>query len=104
MASSPCFADSFESLVVSDGGDICSYSFCYVDKTTKTAFIEPLCTREKYRSMGFGKAMLQGILNRLQTMDITAFYVTSFAEHRKEFYNKAGFETIARIGYWYKEI
>ena len=43
------FKDSFESLVVTNDKDICTFSFCYVDKNTSTAFIEPVCTREKYR-------------------------------------------------------
>ena len=41
--------DNFESLIVTDDGDICSYCFCYVNKDNSTAFIEPVCTREKYR-------------------------------------------------------
>ena len=35
------FNDSFESLIVTDEGDICAYCFCYVNKNLSTAFIEP---------------------------------------------------------------
>lgn len=100
----PMYKDSFESLVITDDGDICSYSFCYVDKITKTAFIEPVSTREKYRRMGIGKAMLQGIINRLKEEKIEMCYVNSYAEHRRKFYNSAGFKTIDEIGFWFREI
>ncbi len=100
----PMYKDSFESLVITDDGDICSYSFCYVDKVTKTAFIEPVSTRAKYRRMGIGKAMLQGIIKRLKEENIEMCYVNSYSEWRKKFYNSAGFETIDSIGFWYKEI
>lgn len=98
------FSDSFESLTITDEGDICSYSFCYVDKNTSTAFIEPVSTREKYRKKGLGKAMLQGIIKRLKEQGIEKCYVNSYALHRKQFYNKAGFITEDSIGFWTKEL
>jgi len=64
------YNDSFESLIVTDEGDICTYCFCYVDKNTSTAFIEPVCTREKYRKKGFSRQMLYGVINRLKEMNI----------------------------------
>ncbi len=71
------FNDSFETLVVRDD-DICSYSFCYVDKITKTAFIEPVSTREKYRGLGLCTAMMHGIVNKLKTIGIDKVYVNSY--------------------------
>ena len=97
------FKDSFESLVVTNDKDICTFSFCYVDKNTSTAFIEPVCTREKYRKMGLCKEMLHGTINRLKEMNIERAYINSFA-WRKKVYNSAGFETEDSIGFWYKEI
>ena len=66
MKNSQCYKDSFESLIVTDDRDICSSSFCYVDKETSTAFIEPVSTREKYRHKGFARQMIYGIINRLK--------------------------------------
>lgn len=100
----PMYQDSFESLIVADNGEICSYSFCYVDKITKTAFVEPVSTREKFRGRGIGKAMLQGIINRLKEEGITACYVNSYADWRRAFYNSAGFATQNSVGFWFKEI
>lgn len=97
------FKDSFESLVVTNDKDICTFSFCYVDKNTSTAFIEPVCTREKYRKMGLCKEMLHGTINRLKEMNIERAYINSF-DWRKKVYNSAGFETEDSIGFWYKEI
>jgi len=97
------FPDSFESLIVTDDGDICAYSFCYVDKNTNTAFVEPVCTREKYRGKGLCKATMYGIINKCKEMGIERAYVNSY-DWRKKVYNSSGFETEDSIGFWHKKI
>lgn len=97
------YKDSFESLIVTDDGDICTYCFCYVNKSTSTAFIEPVCTREKYRMKGLAKQMLYGVINRLKEMNIENCYINSY-DWRKKVYNSAGFETEDSIGFWHKKI
>lgn len=97
------YNNSFESLIVTDDGDICAYCFCYVDKKTNTAFIEPVCTREKYRYKGFVKEMLHGVINRLKEINIENAYINSY-DWRKKVYNSAGFVTEDSIGFWYKKI
>ena len=97
------YNDSFESMIVTDDGDICSYCFCYVDKETSTAFFEPVSTREKYRHKGFAKQMLHGAINRLKKMGIENAYINSY-DWRVKVYNSAGFETEDTIGFWYKKI
>jgi predicted GNAT family N-acyltransferase len=97
------YPDSFESLIVTEDGDVCAYSFCYVDKVTSTAFVEPVSTREKYREKGLCKAMMHGIINKCKEMGIERAYVNSY-DWRKKVYNSAGFETEDSIGCWYKKI
>lgn len=97
------YKDSFESMIMTDDGDICSYCFIYVDKDTSTAFFEPVCTREKYRHMGFAREMLHGAINRLKEMGIKDAYVNSY-DWRVKVYNGAGFNTIDTIGCWHKKI
>lgn len=97
------FKDSFESLIVTDDGDICSYSFCYVNKENKTAFVEPVSTREKYRRKGLCKEMMHGIINKCKEMNIERVFINSY-DWRRKVYNSAGFETIDTIGFWYKKI
>lgn len=97
------YKDSFESMIVTDDGDICSYCFCYVDKETSTAFVEPVSTREKYRHKGFAKQMLHGVINRLKKMGIENAYINSY-DWRVKVYNSAGFETEDTIGFWHKKI
>lgn len=97
------YSDSFESLIVTEEGDVCAYSFCYVDKNTNTAFVEPVSTREKYRKKGLCKQMLHGLINRLKEMGIERAYINSY-DWRKKVYNSAGFETEDSIGFWYKKI
>lgn len=97
------YKDSFESMIVTDDGDICSYCFCYVDKETSTAFVEPVSTREKYRHKGFAKQMLHGVINRLKKMGIENAYINSY-DWRVKVYNSAGFETEDTTGFWHKKI
>lgn len=97
------YKDSFESLIITDDGDICTYCFVYVDKNTNTAFIEPVCTREKYRNQGLCKQMLYGAINRLKEMNIEKAYINSYA-WRKKVYNSAGFKTEDSIGFWTKKL
>ena len=97
------YKDSFESMIVTNDGDICSYCFCYVDKETSTAFIEPVSTREKYRLKGFAKEMLHGVIIRLKEMKIENAYINSY-DWRVKVYNSAGFKTEDTIGFWYKRI
>jgi len=97
------YPDSFESLIVTDDGDMCTYSFCYVDKNTSTAFVEPVSTREKYRKKGLCKQMLHGLIIRLKGMGIERAYINSY-DWRRKVYNSAGFETEDSIGFWYKKI
>lgn len=98
------FKDSFECMTMTDEGEICSYSFCYVNKTSRTAYIEPVCTREKFRRKGLGRVMLQGIVERCKNLGVTHCWVGSYGENRRKFYNSAGFVTKGAIGYWKCEI
>ncbi len=97
------FKDSFESLITTDDADICAYCFCYVNKELSTAFIEPVCTRERYRQKGFSRQMLYGVINRLKEMGIENAYINSY-DWRRKVYNSAGFETEDSIGFWHKKI
>ena len=101
------YKDSFECLVVDenseDRNDVCAYCFVYVDKPSKTALIEPVSTREKYRRKGIGTALMHGVMLRCKEMGIEKCYVNSFG-WRKKFYNAAGFITEETIGFWYKTL
>lgn len=97
------FGDSFESLIVTDFGDICSYCFCYVDRETRTALLEPLCTRERYRRRGFARQMLYGVMNRLKEREIESCFINSY-DWRRRVYNACGFETVDSIGFWHKTL
>ena len=97
------FKDSFESLIVTDDGDVCAYSFCYVNKENGTAFVEPVSTREKYRRKGLCKEMMHGIINKCKEMNIERVFINSY-DWRRKVYNSSGFETIDSIGFWYKKL
>ena len=97
------YNDSFESMIVTDSGDICSYCFCYVDRVTNTAFFEPVSTREKYRHKGFAIQMLHAAINRLKEMGIQNAYINSY-DWRVNVYRSVGFKTEDSIGCWYKVI
>lgn len=104
---SSMYKDSFECLIIDenekDNNDVCSYCFVYVDKESKTAFIEPVSTREKYRHLGLGTAMMYGVILKCKELGIEKCYVNSY-DWRRKFYNRAGFETEDSIGFWTKKI
>ena len=104
---SSMYQDSFECIVVDENScernDVCSYCFVYVDKESKTAYIEPVSTREKYRHKGIGTAMMHGVMRRCKEKGIEKCYVNSY-DWRRQFYNAAGFITEDSIGFWHKTI
>ena len=104
---SSMYKDSFECLVIDENckeqNNVCSYCFVYVDKESKTAFIEPVGTREKYRHKGIGTAMMHGVILKCKELGIERCYVNSY-DWRRKFYNSAGFETEDSIGFWHKNI
>ncbi len=70
---------------------------------TSTAFVEPVCTREKYRKRGLARQMLYGLINKLKEMGIESAYINSY-DWRVKVYNSAGFVTEDSIGFWYKKL
>lgn len=104
---SSLYKDSFECIVIdeksTEKNNVCSYSFVYVDKLSKTAFIEPVSTREKYRHKGIGKAMMNGIIIKCKELGVEKCYVNSY-DWRRKFYNASGFITEDTIGIYHKKI
>ena len=104
---SSMYNDSFECLVIdeqaSEKNNVCSYCFVYVDKKSKTAFIEPVSTREKYRHKGIGTAMMHGVIQKCKELGIEKCYVNSY-DWRKKFYNASGFTTEDTIVFYHKKI
>ena len=101
------YKDSFECLVIDENAekqnDVCSYCFVYVDKDSKTAFVEPVSTREKYRYKGIGTAMMHGVMLKCKKLGVEKCYVNSY-DWRRKFYNASGFTTEDTIGFYHKKI
>lgn len=104
---SSIYQDSFECIVIDENAieknDVCSYCFVYVDKKSKTAFVEPVSTREKYRHKGIGTAMMHGVMIKCKELGVEKCYVNSY-DWRRKFYNAAGFITEDTIGFYHKKI
>ena len=104
---SSLYKDSFECLVIDenaeDSNDVCSYSFVYVDLKSKTAYIEPVSTRERYRHKGIGTAMMHGVMAKCKDLGIEKCYVNSY-DWRRKFYNASGFITEDTIGFYHKTL
>lgn len=104
---SSLYPDSFECLIVdettAEDNNVCAYCFVYVDRQTKTALIEPVSTREKYRHRGLGIAMMYGAIRRCRELGLEKCYVNSFGR-RKDFYAASGFFPESSVGFWYKEL
>lgn len=89
----PMFNYDYEVVTKAPNGEIASYSYVWVDKATNTGYIEPVSTRLKYRKLGLGKAMQQGILNLLADEKVEYCYVNPYGESRDKFYTSCGYET-----------
>lgn len=104
---SSMYPDSFECLVIdetsAEQNNVCSYCFVYVDMASKTAFIEPVSTREKYRHKGLGTAMMHGAMVKCRELGVEKCYVNSY-DWRRKFYNASGFITEDSIGFWHKKL
>ena len=104
---SSLYADSFECVVTdeeaSEENEICAYCFVYVDRQTKTALIEPVSTREKYRHRGVGTALMHGAVLRCRQLGVEKCYVDAFGR-RKDFYLSAGFSVEGSCSFWYKTL
>ena len=104
---SSMYKDSFECLIIDENAeeqnDVCSYCFVYVDKYSKTAFVEPVSTREKYRHKGIGTAMMHGVMLKCKELGVEKCYVNSY-DWRRKFYNASGFITEDTIGFYHKKI
>lgn len=104
---SSMYKDSFECLIIDESteeqNNVCSYCFVYVDKESKTAFVEPVSTREKYRHKGIGTAMMHGVILKCKELGIEKCYVNSY-DWRRKFYNASGFTTEDSIGFYHKKI
>lgn len=104
---SSMYKDSFECMIIDENAnernDVCSYCFVYIDKESKTAFIEPVSTREKYRHKGLGTAMMHGVILKCKELGIEKCYVNSY-DWRRKFYNASGFKTEDTIGFYHKKI
>ncbi len=104
---SSMYNDSFECLVIDENpnekNNVCSYCFVYVDKKSKTAYIETVSTREKYRHKGMGAAMLHGVIIKCKELDVAKCYVNSYG-WRGKFYNAAGFITEDTMGCYHRKI
>ena len=99
------YEDLYKSIVnyAEEKNDVCSYCFVYVDKKSKTAFVEPVSTREKYRHKGIGTAMMHGVILKCKELGIEKCYVNSY-DWRRKFYNASGFTTEDTIGFYHKKI
>ena len=104
---SSMYKDSFECMVIdeksTERNNVCCYCFVYVDKESKTAFVEPVSTREKYRHKGIGTAMMHGVMLKCKELGIEKCYVNSY-DWRRKFYNATGFITEDTIGIYHKKI
>lgn len=104
---SSMYKDSFECLIIDENTDeennVCSYCFVYVDIPSKTALIEPVSTRERYRHKGLGTALMHGAVIRCREKGVEKCYVNSY-DWRRKFYNAARFTTEDSVGFWHKKL
>lgn len=103
MEQAPLFRPELELMTQCKDGTLTSFCVVWYDEITKTGMFEPVTTHPNHRRLGLGKAMLLEGLQRLQSMGAERAFVESYGDHRKAFYNSAGFQTYDKDWYWIKE-
>jgi ribosomal protein S18 acetylase RimI-like enzyme len=104
MEQAPLFRPDLELMTRHQDGTLTSFCVVWYEEVTKTAMFEPVATHPNHRRLGLGKAMLLEGLRRLQSMGAERAFVESYGDHRKAFYNSAGFQTYDKDWYWTKEL
>jgi len=103
MEQAPLFRPDLELMTQYEDGTLTSFCVVWYDEITKSGMFEPVATHPDHRRLGLGKAMLLEGLRRLQSMGAERAFVESYGDHRKAFYNSAGFQTCDKDWYWTKE-
>ncbi len=80
-----------EGALISENGKVVSGGF--ITFSQKISLITDVYTSEEYRGMGYGKALVEKLLNLSINEDV---YLVS-KEHNLEFYKKCGFEIVKEI-------
>ena len=99
----PMFDYQYEVVAQDKHGEIASYSYVWVDKTTNTGYIEPVSTREKFRRKGLGRAIQLATINLLHKNGVEYCFVNPYGETRDKFYSSCGYETFDYEYEWKKQ-
>lgn len=104
MEQAPLFRPELELMTQYRDGTLTSFCVVWYDEMTKTGMFEPVATHPDHRRLGLGKLMLLEGLRRLQAMGAERAFVESYGDHRKAFYNSAGFQTYDKDWHWMKDL
>ncbi len=90
--------------VVAEAPDLSYASFCGVwfDEYTKSAFIEPLVTAQRYRGMGLAKACVYESMKKCKAIGAEIIYVEPDIDV-VEWYKKIGFKQAYKSYCWSKQ-
>lgn len=94
------FDEQFEVMIQDPNGELCSYACLWVDNDTRSAFVEPVSTREKYReSVVWEKRCfwLYCIVVKKTALHVRMLNLLMYGEN---FYASAGFRTYGKMGIW----
>ncbi len=90
--------------VVVEAPDLSYASFCGVwfDEYTKSAYIEPLATAQRYRGMGLAKACIYESMKKCKNIGAKTIYVEPDID-AVEWYKKTGFKQAYKSYWWSKQ-
>lgn len=91
------------SVVLDANGDYASFCGFWYDKTTQTAYLEPMITREDNRHQGLGRAAVYHSLRILQDYGCKHVFVDP-DEVAYEYYIKLGFEPVSPARFYQKQL
>lgn len=86
--------------VADESGEFAAHCTCWYDPRTDYAYIEPVCTIPKYRTMGLGKAVVSEAVNRCCKLGAKRAIVLS----DQVFYQKLGFAPLEKYTFYWKKV
>lgn len=99
LRTTPMYRPDLDLVVETADGELASYCIVWWDPVTKIGEFEPVGTAERFRGLGYGKAVLREGMRRIRAIGGTYATVLNRMDERGEasryLYASAGFTTIA---------
>ncbi|ACL69291.1 GNAT family N-acetyltransferase [Halothermothrix orenii] len=100
LRQTPDYRFDLDLYIISDTGDVVSFTTIWYDSVNKIGILEPVGTVPEYRRRGLASSVIGECIRRIEKEGAEKTYVWT----NKEFYLSIGFEQKYKMNVWEKEI